>query len=365
MSCQKYISIEAEQNSVSLSFFELVENIASLLIQKEDMLSNYYADKILNCNKTFKRAMTAYLSPANARRMIQMCFCLGVIAVQWVIPLTNSWTFYFLFSRSGLSLVMYYILQSPVLGSLFFLSFYQRLLGVRDIDTFNRIASFYGLPEYSYGNSLIFSSSVVRRLISNVENKFMTKVSDPSMIGQYIKTGLSVGMVKGEEAFGALALRVISKSPPELLKKEAVAVYHSKRDYLCFDSSEIDSYLEWVTSNKSELKKYAKSYSKTKKEYKKNLKALKSPKTKDGKSICLDACVTRAKTNMGCYCDGPCGKSSVLSSSKDWCRVDASKCKRGKGLPMYMGRPYDFCNKKRNSLVCFNGNKYVGCKVED
>lgn len=365
MSCQKYISLE-DQNNFAYKFFDLVATLSSYLISKDDMLSMHYAHKILTSNKYFEQIMTRYLSKANATRTIQLCFNLGVIAVQWVVPMTSSWTSYMFLSKSGLSIVMNSILNNPLFGSIFFLSFYYRLLGTQDITTFNIISSFYGLPSYQQVSSSLYSSSYIDSIINRVSEVFSTKIKDKNKVRQLVIVGASQILTTTHMTAGKYLVSTMEKSTAKIMEMKPVAIFSSERNSLCFDSSEIDKHLNWLIANKSSIKKMIKNKSATKKEYKKNLATLKTIKSHDGEIMCLDDCRLRRRTRMGCYCDSKCDKTRILGVGKgvEWCWVDKDKCKNGKFLPKYLGRTYDFCEDKMDSQVCFNGVKYVGCLIK-
>lgn len=362
---KKNISIDlTSQNRRARWYFKYFNKIVEQLVSPEDMITMYYADKILHSTPFLYKSLTRYMNDSNAARMIQLTMNLAVITWQWAFSWTSTWFMYFVTSLSGLKKIYECVFVNPIYGLLYFGTFYIKLIGgTSDVDKFNKIAKALHLPKHSdMGASTTFS-----KIVNNV----------PETILGYSYSGYSI-QVKG--LLKSIAANIVAAPSQLILHKVLItslketnsniskisdpAVYISDRDKFDFDDIDIQAQLSFIKKENINIKKYIKKYINPKKKQLKKQKFMEIVQVKapEGHVICLDKCKNRVKTKMGCYCEGDCGKTTFLNK-KSWCWVDPSKCKKGKYLDTVKGRAYDYCDKKyvTKSKKCFNGNKYTDC----
>ena len=123
-------------------------------------------------------------------------------------------------------------------------------------------------------------------------------------------------------------------------------------DLILFDI-DIQDQIKFLKKEHINIKKYIKKNinPKDKKQMFMEIAQVKAP---DGNVICLNKCENRVKTQMGCYCEGNCGRTTFLGGKK-WCWVDPEKCKKGKYL--------DKCDNKNVTKKCFTGKTYTDCVI--
>ena len=129
---------------------------------------------------------------------------------------------------------------------------------------------------------------------------------------------------------------------------------------------DIQDQIKFLKKEHINIKKYIKKNinPKDKKLKKQMFMEIAQVKAPDGNVICLNKCENRVKTQMGCYCEGNCGRTTFLGGKK-WCWVDPEKCKKGKYLDTYKGYAYDKCDNENVSKtkICFTGKTYTDCVI--
>jgi hypothetical protein len=308
------------------------------------------------------------MNESNAARMVQLIMNLAVVAWQWIFATTSTWFSYFLTSPSGLKKVYQCIFVNPLYGLLFYGTFYLKLLGgTSDEKKFDYIAKVLGLPKHAdigVGDTLTKIINYTSTFLTGEEvTGYKTVTKDLLKI---IASGVSAyGAQKGIEI---ILIGSLKQAKPEISKLPNPAVYISDRDRFDFDDTDIQDQIKFIEKEHGNIKKYVKKHINPKnKQLKKQVfMEIAQVKAPDGHVICLNKCAHRVKTQMGCYCEGDCGRTTFLGGKK-WCWVDPSKCKKGKYLDTYRGYAYDLCDNKNLSKTkkCFTGKTYTDCNTSE
>lgn len=355
--------MDEDQNYYFSRFLNFAGWIFSTTLDPSDMISLYQAKKLLNISPFIYNNVTAYLSENNAANAIFLAVNLATVAYQYVYA---SWFLYLTTSISGIKKLYKVILQNPLLGIFFYLSFYFRLIGETDKEKFNRVSEFFQLS--------IHDDFIGTKFISESMDKIAFKLTGEEFRGYKLVTKNLVQKVFSEQVIAAkiegLPLKIsdvlkytIEKEGKTFKKLENAAVYIGKRTIET--QRDFDEFSEYVTTNKREIEKQVKEEVGNKKQARKlRLQQIVEKTTPEGDVVCLDVCKPRVETAMGCYCEGDCGSTMFLAGSS-WCYVDPAKCKKGKYLRKYMGKAYDRCDDKNvTTPKCFTGLRYKDCQIK-
>jgi hypothetical protein len=292
---------------------------------------------------------------------------LAVVAWQWIFAPTSTWFSYFTTSLSGLKKIYQCIFTNPLYGLLFYGTFYLKLLGgTSDEKRFDQVAKALNLPTHA--------DMGVVKTFSKIIDYVPTWIIGDEITGYKLATrDLLKKIVSGVTVFGTQTLiektliDSIRKSNDKISKISNPAVYIDSRDRFDFDDTDIQDQIIFIKKEHTNIKKYLKKHynPKNKKIKKQMFMEIAQVKAPDGHVICLNKCQKRVKTQMGCYCEGDCGRTTFLSGKK-WCWVDPEKCKKGKYLEKYRGYAYDFCdnNKLSKKKKCFTGVSYTDCEIK-
>ena len=352
-----------DQNYQFSKFLNLAGWIFSTVLDPNDMISLYGAKKILKSSAFIYNNVTAYLSENNAANAIFLSVNLAVVAYQYIYA---TWFMYLISSMSGIKKLYKVILQNPILGIFFYFSFYFRLIGETDKQKFNEVAKFFDLD--------IHQNFLGSKFIGESMDKIAIKLTGEPVHGYKLVAKSLIHKVFSEQVVASLTegipLKIsnlinntVDKEDKHFRKIKNAAVYISNRTLET--QRDFDEFSDFVTKNRKDIEKQVKEEVGSRKRIKKlRLQQIIEKKTEEGEVICLDTCKPRIETAMGCYCEGDCGPTIFLSGSS-WCYVDPNKCKRGKYLDKYMGKPYDRCNEKKlTTPKCFTGLKYKDCKIK-
>lgn len=360
----KVINLSSQHRRAS-NFFYYINTILPYVIPKEDTIKLPIAKKILHATPFIHRSLTKYMSDADAARMIQLSMNLAVVSYQWVFAPTSTWFSYYLTSPSGLKKMYQCIFTNPIYGLLFYSTFYLKMLGgTSDEKKFDKVASIIGFPTHAD----LGGNEVLGKIADNVPEI----ITGQKIYGYKIVTkDLLKAIASGVLTFGAVTtidkilIGSLKQTNPEISRIKNPAVYISDRDRFDFDDNDIQEQLDFIHREHTNIKKYAKKYINPKNKQLKKQKFMQVAQVKDthGKTICLNKCEHRIKTQMGCYCEGNCGTTTFLGGKK-WCWVDPEKCKNGKYLRKHRGYAYDLCNNNLSKTKkCFTGRRYTDCDI--
>lgn len=347
-----------DQDESITTSVNMANTLFTLLLDEDDMLTFYGAKKLLKSSDLVYSNATLYLSEKNAIASIYMAVNMAVLLYQYAYV---SWFLYYTTTISGLKKLYKIVLQNPLLGIFFYLSFYYKLLGETDKEKFDLVAKSFDLPIYEDFSSRKFLTD----FINNISDKIIgEKIHGyKNAVKAVIKSTAQEMVSKKIESLptdiGSLLNKLI-KQPDVVEKLDTIsspAVYVRKNNVET--ESDLAEWADFLASNMNKLKKQARKNS-TKRLYKMKLREIVERKTDTGEVICLNKCKSRQKTSTGCYCESDCG-STFLLSGKSWCYVDPDKCKAGKYLPKYLGKTYDYCDGSNAKNVCFTGLKYQDC----
>lgn len=352
------------QNRQSKWYFYYINSIIPNLTAPEDIISMSTAKKVLHSTPFMYRGLTAYLSESNAVRMVQLTMNLAVIAWQWVFAPTSTWFSYYTSSPSGLKKIYQCIFTNPLYGLLFYGTFYLKLLGgTSDEKKFDQVAKALGLPKHAdVGVDKTFSKIIdyVPVWITGDEiTGYRTAAKD---LLKKIASGATAFV--SQTAIATILIGSLKQANPQISRISDPAVYIDSRDRFDFDDTDIQEQIQFLKKENTNIKKYVKKHvnPKKKKLKKRMFMEIAQVKAPAGHVICLNKCAHRVKTQMGCYCEGDCGRTTFLGGKK-WCWVDPEKCKKGKYLDTFKGYAYDFCDNKKLSKKknCFTGKSYTDC----
>jgi hypothetical protein len=329
-----------------------------MLLDKDDMLSIYGAKKLLRSSRFVHDNATAYLSENNAAAAIFVAVNMGVLTYQYSYA---SWFLYFVTTVSGIKKLYKVIFKNPIMGLFFFASFYFKVLeGTADEAKFNAIAETFGLPAHKNFVGQTFMTSVVENVPETVAGYNVTGFRNTAKQTMKTVAGIVVsGQVEGAGVKLNDALLSVKYTPSVSTVRNA-AIYVSSNDI--FTEAEIQEYADFLSENLSKIKKHVKHrVGKNKRRRKLELQRMVERRAETGELICLNECKRRVKTQMGCYCEGDCGKTFLIGKDS-WCYVDPKKCKHGKSLPKYNGRPYAKCDAaKLAPPKCWTGVRWKDC----
>jgi hypothetical protein len=352
------------QNRQAKWYFYYVNGIIFSITAPEDLFNMSTAKKVLHSTPFIHRGLTSYFTESNATRMVQLTMNLAVVAWQWIFAQTSTWFSYFTTSPSGLKKIYQCIFTNPLYGLLFYGTFYLKLLGgTSDEKKFDQVAKAIGLSSHS--------DMGVDRTFSKIIDYVSVWITGDEITGY--KTSAKYLLKKiasGATAFGSQTLiettliGSLKQTNPQISTISNPAVYIDTRDRFDFDDTDIQNQIQFIKKEHTDIKKYVKKYvnPKNKKLKKRMFMEIAQVKAPTGHVICLNKCEHRVKTQMGCYCESECGKTTVLGGKK-WCWVDPEKCKNGKYLNKFKGYAYDFCDNKKLSKKknCFTGLGYTDC----
>jgi hypothetical protein len=343
-----------DQNYLFSRFLNFAGWLFSIALDEKDALSLYGAKKLLRSSSIIHKSSTKYLSEDNASTAIFIAVNLANIAYQYIYA---TWFMYLTTSISGIKKLYKVILENPILGLFFYLSFYFRLLGETDINKFNLVASSFGLESHeNFTGSKAISSSI---------HKIAKKLSGGNVSGYEKVVATLVHKIVSEKIIAKNVESLPHFLSSAITKKSNVSkkiadspIYVTKRNIET--QRDLDEFQDYVIRNAKAIRREIKrSRSRKKSDRSKLIREKVEKRDENGNVICLDKCTERARTKSGCYCEGECG--SVLGG-KSWCYVDPEKCKKGKYLRKYFGRSYDYCDKERTRALCFTGYRYRSCK---
>jgi hypothetical protein len=341
--------------------FSYILNLSSWLFEQllspEDIVSLYQCKKILKSSKFIYTNITAYLSENNAASSIYISINLATVVYQWIY---SSWFMYFSTSLSGMKKIYKFIFQNPLLGIFFYSSFYFKFLSETDKSKFNQIAQIFNLPLHEYFTSSKFLSEFIDNISLQLENTIIHGYKNVTK--EILKRIIFEIVSKSIQSLPKSLTKIIKTEEKTIQTLSEAAVYISSRSVET--QRDYDEFIDYISKNMKTIKTNVKKQVGGKKKLKKKLLLQKivQKQTTKRETICLDSCKDRPKTYMGCYCEGECGPT--MFSGENWCYVDPTKCKKGKYLPKYMGYSYDKCNPDIKTLKCFNGIKYVDCKIK-
>ena len=355
------------QNRRANWYFKYINTIIPYIVAKEDTVTMGVAKKVLHATPFIHRSLTKFMNESNAVRMVQLSMNLAVIAYQWVFATTSTWFSYYLTSPSGLKKMYQCIFVNPIYGLLFYSTFYLKILGgTSDEKKFDHIARVLGFPTHAD-----MGGNEVLEKIANNTQKIIT---GQTVYGYKVATkDLLKAVVSGVLVFGAqttiekVLVDSLKQTNPTISTMKNVAVYISDRDRFDFDEADIQDQVDFIEKEHINIKRYVKKHINPKHKQLKKQKFMEIAqiKTPDGHVICLNKCEHRVKTQMGCYCESDCSKTTFIKGKK-WCWVDPTKCKKGKYLNKHKGYAYDYCSPKSLSKTkkCFTGKRYTDCETQ-
>ena len=268
-------------------------------------------------------------------------------------------------SVSGLKKLFAVIIHDPMLGIFFYLSFYFRLLSESDIEKFDAVADALNLPLHENFVGSAFIVAMVHNVVLLVPGleepgyaTFLDNIIQKVFMEQVVaRTVESVPNLLS-------ALSAVFQAP-ELAPVLSSDLATDVGDGLAAEY-DVQELKEFIRLNGDAIKKQVKEeYRNSKRRQKLALQQRLEQHDDKGKVKCMTPCKRQVKTRLGCYCEGECG-SIFKWGKKPWCFVDPAKCKKGKYLPHFMGRAYDFCDSNNLTAVpkCFTGAKYKDCAVK-
>lgn len=368
------VSSNQEQFSV---WFKMADKLLSLALGPSDKISHHRAKELLRSSSFLYHSLTKQFSESTATKLLYYAINLGSLLFLYVYA---TWFMKLLLTPGGLRQLYKVIVQSPLLGIFFFLSFYFRFIRESDQDKLNIVAEALHLPVYKD----VLESTFIASLLTRVANLVVENDNQwwgQSWVHNFIRRQVSHQAFartvqnlpnlpeQGRHVIRYLleVARGLGKDAPEKRKLLSQPVAPVAVDMSSsFDNrEEIERFKAYIRANKAHIKREIKARKHLKS--KRELRGRLEQRNVQGTVVCLDSCKQQTKTRMGCYCEGECGRTSSLwsSSSKPWCYVDPLKCKRGKQLPRYLGSPYDFCEVKdvTERAKCFTGTKYRDCTL--
>lgn len=360
----KVIDLESQNRRASW-YFKYINEIISIIVAKEDIITIGIAKKVLYSTPFINRSLTKFMNESNAARMVQLSMNLAVVAWQWVFASTSTWFSYYLTSPSGLKKMYQCIFENPIYGLLFYSTFYLKILGgTSDEKKFDRIANILGFPIHKD----MGGNDVLEKIVNNTPKIIIGQ----TVFGYKVVTKkLLKSVVSGVIVFGSqttieqVLIDSLKKTNPIISTIKNAAVYISDRDKFDFDDTDIQEQIEFINKEHTNIKKYVKKHINPKNKQLKKQKFMEIAQIKapDGHIICLNNCKNRIKTHMGCYCESDCSKTTFING-KPWCWVDPSKCKKGKYLNKHRGYAYDYCspNSLSKTKKCFTGKEYTDCE---
>jgi hypothetical protein len=260
---------------------------------------------------------------------------------------------YFLTTFSGIKKIYRVIFKNQLLGLFFFASFYFRLLSESDKAKYDTVARALGLPSHDSLNTNYGLTAFIDGLAEKVFGKDITGYK---LALKDVLRSVSGTILAGKVESLPNTLYTASKTP-KIAEISEGAVYIDSTDVET--RADTQEWLDYIKENKKDIEKTIPIAKKKKRAYKQALRKKVGKYTESGEVLCLNECKERVKTDSGCYCESDCSKSLV---GKTWCYVDKDKCKRGKYLPVYMGKTYDTCNPKITGINCYDGISYRSCK---
>lgn len=321
------------------------------LLAPEDKVSLHTCKRLLHSSPALHRSLTLTLSEKAAAELLFITINLANVWYQYVYA---SWFSVLLTSSSGLKKLFSVIIQDPVLGIFFYLSFYFRLLQESDVKKFDAVANALNLPAHADFTGRALTATMVLSLIPGVRdvsllNKLLQKVILEQVVARTVESVPSF-------------LTAVFQQPelaPTLKQGLAVTVGNS-----LFDEYSVQEFKAFLKTNATAIRQQVKKdYRNSKRMRKLRLQQLLEQYDAKGNVKCITPCKTQVKTQTGCFCEGGCG-ATLKWGKKTWCFVDPAKCKRGKHLPHFMGRAYDFCDNSNKTTVpkCYTGARYMNCK---
>jgi len=349
------------QNYHFSRFLNFAGWIFATLLDPADMITLHQCKKLLHISPFIHKNVTMYLSENNAVNAIFLAINLATVAYQYVYA---SFFMLFISSFSGIKKLYKIILQNPILGIFFYLSFYFRLIGESDKEKFNEVAKFFSLNMHE--------DFIGAKFLGDSMDKIAIKLTGEQVHGYKSVTKHIIHKIFSEQILAnmveGLPLKIynliettVRTSEPDLQKITHPAVYIDNRTIET--QRDLDEFSEYVTKHRREIERQIKKKVK-KRDRKLHLQQILEKKTPEGDVICLDPCKPRVETAMGCYCESDCGPTMFLSG-QSWCYVDPAKCKKGRYLDKYMGNPYDRCDAKNvTAPKCFTGLGYKDCQIK-
>lgn len=368
---------EKDQNYLFSRFLNVAGLLFSKTLDESDMITLYQAKKLLKASSFVYDNATKFLSENNAANAIFLAINLAMITYQYIYA---SWFLYLVTTISGVKKLYKMVLQNPILGIFFYISFYFRFLQESDKEKFNLIANAFDLPSYQdmAGQEVLMESM----------NRISLKLSGETLaeygveIRNIISQVFSEDIEKYKDVVTNITYKVFSENVvpstiekfPEILENVLEYVMKQKqitqiknpaiyvKDRTIETQRDLDEFVDFMTKHRREIMKDVREKSRKNKKKRKLILQKVLQKKENGDVICLDVCKPRIKTAMGCYCEGDCGQTLFLGNSS-WCYVDPDKCKKGRYLDKYLGKTYDKCNPKKVETKCFTGLGYQNCKI--
>ena len=339
----------------------LASRIFNIVLDPDDMLTLYGAKKILKLSPYIESTITAHVSENTGASLIFMSVNLATVAYKCLYA---TWFMKILTSVSGLKKLYKTIIQNPMLGVFFYLSFYFRFIVDTDKARFNIIANGLNIPVHGYFTENTFLQTTMTDLSKQlagddfIKYKPVIKFLSTHMISQ-----LANQVERAPTNIGKILEYIVQKEAVKFQEIKDPAVYIKPENIET--QRDLDEFNDFIVKNKSEIIKHVKSVVGGKNKYRKKmmLQTIVGKRSADGETMCLDKCKERVKTVSGCFCDGECGTTTFLGGTS-WCYVDPEKCKHGKHLQKFMGKTYSQCYPKDTKPTCFTGLKYEECKIK-
>jgi hypothetical protein len=348
-------------------FFEFAGWLFSKTLSPSDKISLHTTKKLLRASPFVYQSLTEFLSEDVAAKALFIAINLATVVYQYGFA---SWFMYLLTSMSGLRKLFSVVLQNPMLGVFFYLSFYFRLISETDSAKFNMMAEALHLPMHEDFVGSLFLTTLLTNVASLVSNESVSGYE--GVVQKLIRKLISEQVLApGVERLPSLLNSLLTRAAqnPDLklglsVGDKSTAVYVEERNEE--SQSDLEEFREFVSTNRKAIEERIRTKNKSKKRAGKlQLQKVLEKRDSEGQVICLDTCKKQTKTKVGCYCDGECGPTFLLGK-ESWCFVDPSKCKKAKYLPRYMGRTYDKCDVKNvgSTLkpMCFTGFEYKECE---
>jgi hypothetical protein len=360
------MSSQTYQNHFFSRFYNFANKLFELALDPGDMITFYQAKKVVKASSFLKHQLTQYMSVENAAGAVFLASNLGILYYQYCY---SSWFLYLLTTFSGIKKLYQVILQNPLLGVFFYLSFYFRLLTETDKEKFNAVAKVLGLPSHDSFSGSTLVKEWIQNVVPNLMKKFkwvnLKNIQNINVLLQnVVLEQLVAKTVENSPKYLTRLLKKVATSG-ELTKLPASALYVSK--HTLETRSELEEFLNYVREEHENILKHVSRQKGSKQKSKRKLKLqqLVERKSDTGETLCLNTCKHRVKTKLGCYCEGDCGPTFFFSG-KSWCFVDPEKCKRGKYVPRFFGLSYDTCDVSKTTVQpnCYTGEKYKACKVK-
>lgn len=354
-------------NDKFLRFFEFAGWLFSKTLSPNDKISLHTIKKLLRASPFVYQSLTEYLSEDVAAKALFLAINLATVVYQYGVA---SWFMYLLTSMSGLRKLFSVVLQNPMLGVFFYLSFYFRLVSETDSAKFNTMAEALHLPLHEDFVGSLFLTTLLTNVASLVSGESVSGYEGvvQKLIRKLISEQvLAPGVENLPSLLNSLLTRAAKNPDLELgltRNNSATAVYVEGRNEE--SQSDLAEFREFVTTNRKAIEQEVRSKNKSKNRAGKlQLQKVLEKRDSDGQVICLDTCKKQTKTKVGCYCESECGPTFLLGK-ESWCFVDPAKCKKAKYLPRYMGRTYDKCDVQDVPLtlkpMCFTGFQYKECE---